>query len=159
MSFEPNKNAKQLGIDTTKEFRVVRKTDVDPCYSNGDILTLERDDNYSCPYFINQTRGIKGVYISWFKLEYADEPKQPTFANQIITDIKDQEQADRIGKKLDSMGGSLGYNMKWSKDTHTIIKVNKNSLYYTYNDSEPTWTHITANKFFCFTSVLTILIV
>jgi len=147
MSFEPNKNAKELGIDTTKEFRVVRKTDVDPCYSNGDILTLERDDNYSCPYFINQTRGIKGVCINWYELEYADEPKQPTFANQIITDIKDQEQADRIGKKLDSMGYKVYDNIKWRKDNYNIMKVAGNGRYYIYNDNEPYWTHITANKF------------
>ena len=74
MSFEPNKNAKKLGIDTTKEFRVMGKTGFDPCYSNGDIVTLQKDDDSSCPYFINQTRGIKEVIIGWSKLEYADEP-------------------------------------------------------------------------------------
>jgi len=71
-----------------------------------------------------------------------------TFINHIITDIKDQDQANRIGKKLDSMGCSLGYDIKWSKYTRSIIKVNENSIYYTYWDNdEPYWTHITANEF------------
>jgi len=208
MSFEPNKNAKQLGIDTTKEFRVVRKTDVDPCYSNGDILTLKKDYDFSYSFFTNKTSGFKGVYIDWSELEYADRPTSkfkvgdrvrrinkpnglmqtgdtgeitsirqdvtdwltikldktgdidtghnaiyfelltPTLINQIITDIKDQDQANRIGKKLDSMGYSLVFNIKWSKDTHIIIKVNKNSLYSPFIfDNEPSWPHITANEF------------
>jgi len=93
---------------------------------------------------LDKTGGIHGEHNEiYFELV----TKTPTFTNQIITDIKDQEQADRIGKKLDSMGGRAYINIKWSEGKNNIIKFNYNGYYYTYVDNEPTWTHITANKF------------
>ena len=43
----PNKTIKQLGIDTTREFVVVKEGN----FNAGDILTLERDFNTSYPFY------------------------------------------------------------------------------------------------------------
>ena len=77
-TFEPNKNAKQLGIDTTKKFVVV---DGEGIFPQGTILTLEEDDGSSCPRF---TDGKKIDYAPWFRLAYAEKNWDTLEAGDII---------------------------------------------------------------------------
>ncbi len=72
MPFEPNKNAKELGIDITRKFRVVVD---EPFFSKGDIITLQRDDNSVCPFF-SKVDGSNYSPTYWFSLEYADEEQK-----------------------------------------------------------------------------------
>jgi hypothetical protein len=71
-TFEENKNAVELGIDTTREFVVVN-VDVDDFYfAAGDILELDRNDKSHYPFFKRKSDGVSGcVYWNW--LSYADE--------------------------------------------------------------------------------------
>ena len=71
--FEPNKNAKELGIDVTKKFVIVTDEFLTDEYQQvGDIVTLDEDDNSSFPFFINQRLGARVCYL-WKELAYADE--------------------------------------------------------------------------------------
>ena len=66
-TFEPNKNAKQLGIDTTKKFVVNYSGSLFP---RGEILTLIIDDNTENPPFSN---GKEEHYVRWNDLYYAEK--------------------------------------------------------------------------------------
>ncbi len=69
MPFALGKNAKELGIDVTRKFRVVGDSS---SFDIGDIVTLSRDDNTPIPWFVRKT---KEHCCHWSNLEYADEPK------------------------------------------------------------------------------------
>lgn len=71
--FPPGKTIKELGIDTTRKFVVV-KGDEEP-YSEGDILVLEYDDNSCSPKFKRLSDNL-GAFEILSNLAYADEPEE-----------------------------------------------------------------------------------
>lgn len=81
MRFEAGKTIKELGIDTTKKFRIVN--DYIENYEEleiGDIFTLSSDDDSRCPYFrkVGEPKGEE--YVLWLsELEYADRSKSDKY--------------------------------------------------------------------------------
>lgn len=70
--FEAGKNAERLGIDKSRKFVVVENPLFPRAlFPTGTILTLDRDDGTTNPYF---TDGKKKDVVSWCKLAYAPEP-------------------------------------------------------------------------------------
>ncbi len=68
MPFEKNKNARELGIDTTRKFRVVEDGAM---FDAGEIIVLIADDNSEYPYFRSKNNSHEGCCY-WDRLEYAD---------------------------------------------------------------------------------------
>ena len=69
-TFEADKTAKELGIDTTKKFVVVAGNNR---FEKGDILKLFRDNNTGSPWFIKD--GSKDTHrcVLWSSLTYAEK--------------------------------------------------------------------------------------
>jgi len=67
-TFEGGKNAKELGIDTSRKFIVM---DSNGWFIKGEILTFEHDDVNPYPLFTN---GISEWCVPWSRLAYYDEP-------------------------------------------------------------------------------------
>jgi hypothetical protein len=105
-TFEPNKSAKELGIDPSRKFIVAINSGYN---EKGDILKLKRDDGSSQPFFENITnkklneRYPDGICSSWFYLAYADEPEE------VIVSCPTPELFRRVQEKM------LGFT-EW-KDT------------------------------------------
>lgn len=72
MPFEPNKTIKELGIDTTRKFRVVDNFGSGDT-KLGDILILQKDDGSCNPYFTNLTQNNACSAIHLDGLEYATD--------------------------------------------------------------------------------------
>lgn len=70
--FEAGKTAKELGIDTSKKFLVVREAFGIP-FKVGDIIILDIDDNSSCPRFVFVDNQLDFWYFKWSDLAYAEE--------------------------------------------------------------------------------------
>lgn len=73
-TFAPDKNSKELGIDTSRKFIVI-----DGCSSlfrNGEIVHLKKDDSTYYPRFENER---KASFFHWSKLAYYYEPKEYKF--------------------------------------------------------------------------------
>lgn len=73
--------------------------------------------------------------------------KNKPLTETIITDIKDEEQADRICKKLESIGIKRCGILKKATDSFNILQILGNKCYIWYDSDEPLWTHITASEF------------
>lgn len=73
-SFAPDKNAEELGIDTSRKF-IVLKGDI--AFKEGSIIAIHRDDYTSFPYFKNIDEKVACFY--WDDLAYYDEPKERKF--------------------------------------------------------------------------------
>ena len=69
-TFEADKTAKELGIDTTRRFVVVEGDDH---FEKGDILKLFRDDNSSSPWFNKDGSKDRDWCIHWSSLAYAEK--------------------------------------------------------------------------------------
>lgn len=86
-TFEQNKNAKELGIDTTRKFVVL---DANATHSSrvkdGDIVSLDRDDGSACPYFKNETTGEKHVCMSWGGLAYLEKTLENLEPGDVVVD-------------------------------------------------------------------------
>jgi len=67
-TFAPNKNAEELGIDTSRKFIVV--TDGNGG-DEGKILTIKCDDKSASPLFFDDKKESR--YFSWYRLAYYDE--------------------------------------------------------------------------------------
>ena len=92
-TFEPNKNAKQLGIDITRKFVVVNSYGGN--FNNGDILELVKDDNGCNPTFTEIGNLSKKEHYHWSALAYADE--------NLIVRCPTQEKWNKVVQKaLDS---------------------------------------------------------
>ena len=71
--FAPNKNAKELGIDTSRKFVVLKENVSD--FDKGEIITLMEDDNTHCPFFWDKDKSsFHCVY--WQDLAYAPTEKK-----------------------------------------------------------------------------------
>ena len=69
-TFEPGKNAKELGIVTTRPFVVIKPYEF---FHVGEIVVLTKDDDTQCPFF---RKKIEQDYcFFWSHLAYADEPE------------------------------------------------------------------------------------
>jgi len=68
--FPPNKTARDLGIDTTRKFVMMKDYLLFP---KGEILVLFKDDDTDSPYFISIKDGIEHA-ASWSSLAYYEEP-------------------------------------------------------------------------------------
>jgi hypothetical protein len=68
-TFEPNKNAEELGIDLTKKFVVI--INGDEYFDKGDILVISEDDETELPYFKRLSDG-KEHCMYWSDLYYAE---------------------------------------------------------------------------------------
>ena len=71
--FAPNKNAKELGIDTSRKF-VVLKENVSK-FNKGEIITLRKDDNTLYPSFWNKYKSDYNFFC-WHNLAYAPTEKK-----------------------------------------------------------------------------------
>lgn len=68
-TFESNKNAKELGIDTTRKFVVVSSGH--NIFREGDIVELVEDDDSSFPCFERIGKGEK-ISCCWYRLAYVN---------------------------------------------------------------------------------------
>lgn len=83
-SFEDYKNATQLGIDKSRKFIVLR---AGGNFNAGDIVTLQRDDNTTNPFFKRVSDGkINCKY--WDGLAYYDEPKKFKVGDKVMVTKK-----------------------------------------------------------------------
>jgi len=74
--FKSLKNAKELGIDTSRQFVVIDAYGDDDV-SNGDIVELFKDDGTASPFFKNITTGSDEEFsLYWRRLEYKKDEKQ-----------------------------------------------------------------------------------
>lgn len=73
--FEAGKNARELGIDTSKKFVIIStdKGDRNRGLKAGDIVTLRGDDGSCAPFFLDKNGETCCLY--WSQLAYADEPE------------------------------------------------------------------------------------
>lgn len=106
----------------------------------GDTGIIERWSNSQ------QCWVIKGDYFLDKDLELVEEKHTP-ITETIITDIKDKEQADRVCKKLKSIGIKRCGILKKATDSFNILQILGNGCYMWYDSDEPLWTHITASEF------------
>jgi len=81
-AFEPNKNAEELGIDTTRRFVVVKG---DSIFNEGDILELPNDEETTCPYFKRISDGERHS-MYWDSLAYADKTLRDMEVGDIVID-------------------------------------------------------------------------
>ena len=80
--FEAGKNAKELGIDTSRTF-VVLNENGSP-FEFGEIVAIAIDDDTEIPRFESTKTGAKGDCF-WSRLAYADEtePYQPRIGDRV----------------------------------------------------------------------------
>lgn len=78
--FESGKNAKELGIDTSRKFVVVRGGSL---FNVGEIVELSGDEDSVVPKFSN---GRKARFCCWGRLAYADE-RPRTLRDMKVGDI------------------------------------------------------------------------
>ncbi len=71
-TFEKNKNAEKLGIDTSKKFIIIGTGKINSSLKRGDILIIAKDDHSSCPLFIRISDG-KEHHEKWDNLAYAEK--------------------------------------------------------------------------------------
>ena len=71
--FAPNKNAKELGIDTSRKFVVLNGNVSD--FDKGEIITLREDDNTCNPSFWGKDKSHY-FYCHWDALAYAPTEKK-----------------------------------------------------------------------------------
>lgn len=119
MPFEPNKSAKELGIDTTRKFRVVLANingDKHHLFENGDILSFKEhsgDGTGNMATFTNQDG--KEAICCYFRLEYADEPKDKNPYGNLIIHTPTEEEYKMVLEKLDRSGcGYFAKNVEFS---------------------------------------------
>ena len=84
-TFEADKTAKELGIDTTRRFVVV--TEGNDKFKKGDILKFFKDNNSVNPWFIKDGSKDINWFIRWSSLAYAEtesatEPTKKEFSQQ-----------------------------------------------------------------------------
>ncbi len=91
MSVFKCKNAKYQGIDISRKFIVIRDN-FGGIANKGDILTISRDDDSKCPYFINERTG-EMVCFFWDWLAYADTEK--TWENLEVGDVITTRSGDK----------------------------------------------------------------
>lgn len=73
-TFEAGKSAKELGIDTTRKFVVVKNM-THHLFEIGETLFYDRgNEDYEYAYFINE--GSESHLCSWENLAYYEEPTQ-----------------------------------------------------------------------------------
>lgn len=106
----------------------------------GDTGIIERWDN------CQQCWVVKDDYFLDKDLELVEE-KHTSLTKTIITDIKDDEQADRVCKKLESIGIKRCGILKKATNSFNILQILHNGHYIWYDSDEPLWTHITASEF------------
>ena len=86
--FEPNKNSKELGIDTTRKFVVLDKTHV--AFNQGDILvfveTFNSVNNSLAPIFKRISDGREAA-CNWSRLAYAEPIKEFSASGLSVGDI------------------------------------------------------------------------
>ena len=122
-TFEPNKNATELGIDTTRKFIVV-KEDWEEC-SVWEIAEFIQNENNNYGIFLVKWNK---KYIYWKNLYYAD--------NTIVVDwqvyqkvyVSDKSVEDALNKKQESIliytcpwAKSMKYLNVWPKDIDNFI--------------------------------------
>lgn len=73
--FEAGKNARELGIDTSRKFVIVSTDEGDRNrgLKVGDIVTLRGDDGSCAPFFLDKNGESR--CLLWSQLAYADEPE------------------------------------------------------------------------------------
>jgi len=81
-TFEQDKNAEELGIDTTRRFVVVKG---DEDFDKGDILELPNDDETTYPYFKRISDGERH-FMYWSSLAYADKTLRDMEVGDIVID-------------------------------------------------------------------------
>jgi len=98
-TFAPDKNAEELGIDTSRKFIVV--TDGNGG-DEGKILTIKCDDKSASPLFFDDKKESR--YFSWYRLAYYDE------APASKTKFK-------VGDKIESLENDIDINIG---DVYTV---------------------------------------
>lgn len=75
MPFPPDKTAKELGIDTTRKFVLVKGS---RWFDEGCIVDLTKDDDTPLPWFRRASSNDEHFPIHWHDLDYAPEPDTGT---------------------------------------------------------------------------------
>jgi len=159
--FEAGKNAKELGIDLSRKFIVVKNFSGKNYFQNGDILNFDSKsvEDHSLAYFKCEDKDVESRTTNrlmyWSELAYYDEPKPLT--NTIITNIKDEAQHKRVQEKLFEMGIESPWGKNRFMDCHSgytdiIIDDRFGDIRFFNCDSNNKfvnreYTHITADEF------------
>jgi len=86
MTFAPNKTIKELGIDTSKKFRVMLEGN----FEVDDILEFVRDDDDDMPFFRRLSDGC--VFCTRLaNLSYAERTLRDMQVGDIVVDIEGNE--------------------------------------------------------------------
>ena len=106
--FEAGKNAKELGIDTSRTF-VVLNENGSP-FEFGEIVAIAIDDDTEIPRFESTKTGAKGDCF-WSRLAYADEtePYQPRIGDRVSLEgeVMEVEEGGRLTVHLLPSAGEL----------------------------------------------------
>lgn len=117
-TFETDKTAKELGIDTTRKFVVVDR--VSDKFDIGDIIRLSNDDNSHRLEFTRISDGLK-LFTFWCHLAYADET--PSFSKEGL----------KVGMKVKDSDGDLDEVVEVFENSFMIEgDLNPSALVYTY---------------------------
>ena len=131
-TFESDKTAKALGIDTTKKFVVVKG---DTRFKKGDILKLFRDNNTGSPWFIKD--GSKDTHrcVLWSSLTYAEKEfsQQGLSIGDIVISGGDEFKVLDVRKLLFDYSFSSDFDKH--AGTNTYQKAIKKG--WTIKDAEP----------------------
>ena len=99
-TFAPNKNSKELGIDTSREFVVVVG---DSNFPEGSIVKISRDSRSGLPWFTLASGEGRRHPFHWKDLYYADEKveqKKGEAANEVIAEEEDEKQFIDRGQEI-----------------------------------------------------------
>ena len=117
-TFEPGKNATELGIDTSRKFVVVEGSGI---FNKKEITTLREDDNSTCPWFRKEDKN-SWHQILWSQLAYADEPEVFKFyISNGDKEVKLKIDSYKDREILTSLLARNGYYVK-EEDDYIIIK-------------------------------------
>jgi len=113
-TFEENKTAKELGIDTSRKFVVV--TEDNDKFEKGDILKFFRDDNTALSWFKKDGSKDRDWCIHWSSLAYAET----------------ESATELIKKEFSQQGLSIGDIVIVGEDEFKVLDVRELLFDYSY---------------------------
>lgn len=119
-TFAPNKNSKELGIDTSRKFIVLKG---DCIFKEGSIIDIHKDDYTPFPFFKNRDGKIACFY--WDDFAYYNEPKEYKFRVGDKVRIKDcVDEISNITKSMISGGDEIFFVkvLWWTKEDLELLE-------------------------------------
>lgn len=129
---------------------LIGKTVIITKIENGNLYVEGGSSYWGCntsKLELVETKSIPEPVYNAYLSSLANIGKNKPLTETIITDIKDKEQADRVCKKLKSIGIKRCGILKKATDSFNILQILGNGCYMWYDSDEPLWTHITASEF------------